>query len=439
MSKARIFAVTGRPIMHSMSPDIHNPAYKSLGLEHVYIRLAAYDAKAALDTARQIGISGMNVTAPFKEDFLSLVSRLDNRPKKIRAVNTVSIKNNAVIGFNTDPDGVSGALKANGIAMKGKNAVILGAGGAAKAAAQALIENGANVTIANRTLEKARALARIFKCDSCRLGSAEFENAMHGASIVISTLSTGERVVEPALFSKNMAVLDAVYSGETAISKDARKAGCRVIGGRQWLVHQGVTAFRIFTGKKASAKAMEKSAKPRRHERKRNIALIGFMGSGKSLAAKEIAKMTGMKIIETDREIEKSAGMSINGIFAKQGEQGFRKIESGEVKKAAKAKNAVISLGGGAVLDRKNVDAIRRSSCVIWLWASPKETLDRVSREKHRPLLNVKNKEARIKSMLGARIPKYAGSCDLAIGTDGLSPGKIARLIIDETGIAWRN
>ncbi len=439
MNKTKIFASTGRPIMQSISPQLHNAAYHALGLDAVYIRLAAENAKLALQAAKQIGMSGLNVTTPYKNDFVGLMDSLDSSALRIGAVNTVKISNGRTKGFNTDGNGVTGALLADGIRIKGKKTVVLGAGGAAMAATYALCASGAKVTVANRTFEKAKALAKKFGCAACSLGEKDLAGAFDGAGIIVSALSTTERVVPKKLFAKNMVVLEAMYSRESALVSDAKAAGCKVIHGRQWLLWQGTRAFEIFTNRKAPAKAMANALAKKRHDEKSNIALVGFMGSGKTKTAKQIARLAGLKFIETDAKIEKKAGKSINEIFAHGGEKEFRRLERQTIGIAAKSKNSVISCGGGAVLDARNARALAKTCVMVWLWANPDEILRRVDKEKHRPLLNVKDKKGKIESLLNRRIPKYAACADLAVGTQGMEPKEIAKLIIDETHMASKD
>lgn len=134
MPKGRIFASTGMPIMHSASPQMHNAGFAELGIDAVYTRLAAGSAREALEVARQIGMAGMNITAPFKEEMVKLLYNGDARVRKLGAVNTVKFAGKKAFGFNTDADGVAGALAEKRVKIRGKNAVVLGAGGAAKAA-----------------------------------------------------------------------------------------------------------------------------------------------------------------------------------------------------------------------------------------------------------------------------------------------------------------
>lgn len=436
MPEGRIFAVTGMPVMHSASPKMQNAGFAKLGIDATYTRLAAESAKEALSIAKQIGISGMNVTAPFKEGMTKLLDRKDGRVRKLGAVNTVRIAEGMVSGFNTDVDGVAGALAANGVKIGGRKAVVLGAGGAAKAAVMALLGKGAKVTVANRTVSKARGIAKKFGCKACAIHGKEFASAMGAAAIVVSTLSTGERVVAPAQLRRGMIVLDANYSKETALSSDAKARGCRVISGREWLLAQGTAAFRILTGRKAPKKEMAQALAAGKTGGRRNIALIGFMGSGKSETAKEIAKLSGMEAIEIDDRVERKAGMSIRELFEKRGEAAFRRMERAGVVSAARGSGKVISCGGGAILDGRNVSALKKSCVVVWLWASPEECVRRVAGDDSRPLLNVKDKGSAAKKIIERRRMLYTSASDLIVGTENRSAKEVAKLVIDETGIA---
>jgi len=454
MAKIRIFASTGKPIMHSISPQMHNAAFGELGIDAVYIRLAAASADAALRTAKQIGMSGLNVTTPYKENFVRLMDSLDESAASAGAVNTVKLEKGQATGFNTDGNGVSGALLANGVEIQGKKAVVLGAGGAAMAAVHALCSNGAKVIVANRTLQKAQALARRFGCNACSLEENELAAALDGADIVVSALSTHERVVPKGMLGKNTVVLEAMYSKDSALAADAKASGCRVLDGREWLLWQGVKAFEIFTGEKAPTEAMRKAivcpsgtARPtlpreaigRKETGKSNIALIGFMGSGKSKVAREISKIAGMERIDTDETAREMAGKSINEIFRQDGERGFREIERQAVSKLQGVHGKVIACGGGAVLDGRNAEVLKANCTVIWLWASEEETCRRLEGEKSRPLLEAKDRKGRIGALLAERIASYAACADLVVGTDGLGANDVAKLIVDETGIAGKN
>ncbi|NYZ73653.1 shikimate dehydrogenase [Candidatus Micrarchaeota archaeon] len=434
-----LFAVVGKPVLHSMSPQMHNAAFHALGMDAVYVRLAAESAEDALESAGVIGISGMNVTAPFKEEMAALVQAGDEAVRKLAAVNTVLMRDGNTIGYNTDPDGVAGALQESKVPVKGKQAVVLGAGGAAKAASFALVEGGADVIVANRTAEKAKAIAKMLGCGHCALDDMD---ALRGADILVSALNTGERVIEPVLLKKNIAVLDANYSTETALVRDAKKKGCRTIDGREWLLYQGVRAFELFSKRKAPVAVMRKAlyarnSKPKTKSPKHttgNLALIGMMGSGKDATAKALGRSSGMGIMDVDAEIERKAGKKIKDIFANKGEEAFRRMESREIREVANARNKIVNCGGGAVLKTQNRKTLNRNSLVVWLWAKPSVMVKRVAGDDSRPLLHAPEheKEVILTRLLGNRRRFYAETADLMIDTGGRSAGQVAERILYE-------
>ena len=439
MEPIKIFASTGKPIMQSASPQMHNTGFAACGgINAVYTRLAADSMEEALEAARQIGMSGLNVTAPFKESACKLADSLDADSAATGAVNTLLIaKDGKTRGFNTDVEGVRRALAAAGVELTGANAVVLGAGGAARAAAYALCKSGARVTVANRTVGKAREIASRLGCGYCSLSEKALCKVLPRAQVVVSTLSTNERVVPRKLLKKGAVLLDAFYSSETLLSSDAAKAGCKVIGGREWLLHQGAAAFTLFTGKTAPLAAMRGALHSVRWGAgKKNIALIGLMGSGKSTVAGLISGKSGMPVVETDDLVERKAGMKISGIFERHGEARFRALEACAVQEACAKKGNVLSLGGGAVLDAKSTLAVRKSCIAVWLWASADDAAMRLKGDSSRPLL-IRGEKANVaRKLLSARLPIYAACADIVVGTGGKTAKEVAGMIMRETGIS---
>lgn len=439
--RPELYAITGKPVAHSRSPQMHNAACEAAGVNAVYVRIAAEDAADALATARSMGVAGMNVTAPFKEGMAGLCDVLSEEAKAIGAVNTVVFRGRKAAGHNTDAYGVKAALEASGTVIGGAKAVVLGAGGAATAAAYALVSAGATVIVANRTVEKAKALAKAAGCSHCSLAAGELAKAMDGAAIIVSALSTDERVVPEALLRQGMTVMDAKYDRKTALAADAERNGCKVIDGREWLLYQGAKAFGIFTGKEAPVEAMRRAVyheEAGNRKRKTNLALIGFMGSGKTSVSNEIAKRSGSAVVDTDAEIEKATGKRVRDIFASRGEGEFRKLEKDEVMKIAGLRKAVVACGGGVVLDPENVRTLRDCCTVVWLWADVKATLKRIGGDDTRPLLSKPDREKTAKELMDKRLRLYAAASDIVIGTEGKLPAETAGLVLDEVGETLR-
>lgn len=161
----------------------------------------------------------------------------------------------------------------------------------------------------------------------------------------------------------------------------------------------------------------------------RNIVLVGFMGTGKTSVGKILAKRLSRPFIDVDQLIEDAEGQQISDIFEQRGEPYFRTVEKREVASAAALKNAVITTGGGAVLDPENVAALRRSGTLVSLTASPETILGRVQGSRHRPLLNTPDKLAEIRRLLEIRAPFYR-CADYSFDTDGKTPAQVADTIL---------
>jgi shikimate kinase len=165
---------------------------------------------------------------------------------------------------------------------------------------------------------------------------------------------------------------------------------------------------------------------------KTNIALIGFMGTGKTAVGRLLAEKLNKKFLEQDSLIEQKAGKSIPEIFRQNGEISFRELEIAATKEIAREQNAVIACGGGVVLNKINIDRLKESSVVVYLTASPEAILERTSAEEgQRPLLNVENPLRTIRELMKFRRPFYERSADMTIDTSNLDIAAIVAQIID--------
>ena len=166
---------------------------------------------------------------------------------------------------------------------------------------------------------------------------------------------------------------------------------------------------------------------------KTNIALIGFMGTGKTAVGKVLAEKLGRSFVELDSLIEQKAGMSIPEIFQQDGEIAFRELEMRVTEEIANKKKAVIACGGGIVLNKINIDRLRESSRIVYLTASPGVILKRVANEEgQRPLLEVDNPTLTIRELLGFRKPFYERAADIIINTSKLDINSVAEQIINK-------
>lgn len=159
-----------------------------------------------------------------------------------------------------------------------------------------------------------------------------------------------------------------------------------------------------------------------------NIALVGFMGTGKSSVGHALAMMLRFQFLDTDELIERRARKRISAIFSEDGEARFRQYESDVVEELCSRRKTIISTGGGLVAHSDNMKRLKSSSLVVWLWASPDTLWSRVRQQSHRPLLNTPDPRARIRELLNERDPFYRES-DVLINTEVRSVGQVANQV----------
>lgn len=275
-----VYGLIGRPVEHSLSPPMHEAGFDALGLDAKYVTFEPADAVAAVRGAADLGVAGLNVTVPFKRDVLDAVDP-DDLAARVGAVNTVDFSTDPPTGHNTDVAGVTRALDHHDVSPAGAEAVVVGAGGAARAAAFALAGSTASLHLANRTSERATRLAADVR--ESFSGASESGVSRPDGSAAPTTVTAGgldtlaDRVPEADLLVNatsvgmesdetpvpaehlhaDLAVLDAVYAPlDTRLLRDARSAGATTVDGAWMLLYQGVEAFERWTGADAPVEAM---------------------------------------------------------------------------------------------------------------------------------------------------------------------------------------
>jgi len=256
------YAVIGHPVAHSRSPDIHAAFARATGEDIEYLRLLApLDGFAAtLDAFRAGGGRGANITVPFKEEACRAATRLSDRAEAAGAVNTISFRDGAVWGDNTDGVGLVRDLMQNlGIALAGRRILLLGAGGAARGAVGALLaQQPRSLAIANRTATRAQTLVALFapaaSRDAIALSACGFDALVDGGfDVVVNATSAslaGEAPPLPAnIFARDALAYDMMYGkGDTPFMAQARIAGANVADGLGMLVEQAAESFHIWRG-----------------------------------------------------------------------------------------------------------------------------------------------------------------------------------------------
>ncbi|MGH2685946.1 MAG: shikimate dehydrogenase [Actinomycetota bacterium] len=258
--RTRLAAVIGDPVRHSLSPVLHNAAFRALDLEWVYLafEVAPSALPGAVEGMRALGIEGLSVTMPHKTEMVGLVDELSPTAEALDAVNCVSRRRGALVGENTDGDGFIDALLLDeGIDVVGRRTVVLGAGGAARAVIRALGQSGAGeVVVVNRTPERGEQAAALAGSVG-RTGPAE---VARDADIVINATPIGmgnvitpegrapDLPIDPELLSKGQLVVDLIYEPMlTPLLDAARDRGAVTVNGLGMLIHQAAHAFRLWT------------------------------------------------------------------------------------------------------------------------------------------------------------------------------------------------
>lgn len=361
------YGLIGEKLTHSFSPAIHkllgNSEYETAEIK-----------KNKLDEFMQKReFTGINVTLPYKKDVLPYLSSISDKAKKIGCVNVVVKKEDgSLAGDNTDYDGFKYLLENTGIDVAGKKCLILG-NGATSLTVQAVLSDLC-----------ASEIVKVY-----RKGEINFENvyAVSDAQVIVNTTSVGMYpqnegvIIDLSRFPMLEGVADVIYNPlKTNLILKAEELGIKCAGGLKMLVAQAKYASDIFLGKKTDDSIIDDIYRKIISD-VGNIAFIGMPGCGKSSVAKLVAEKTGKRLIDTDSIISDLEGREIPEIFALYGEKHFRNVETEACRIAGKKRSTVISLGGGAVINKENTDAVRQNAIVFYI----KRDIDKLSRT-DRPL-----------------------------------------------------
>lgn len=252
-------AIIGDPVEHSLSPAMHAEALWQCELTGSYERLRATKTtlRDVLQAMREDRYDGFNVTAPLKEDVVLLLDGLDPAAAAIGAVNTVVKQDGDLIGYNSDASGFGRIVDSLGL-VRNRNAMVIGAGGAARACVDTLYGRGWSITVANRTLERA-GRAFLDKAEVIDLTPERLARSLAGASLLLNASSAGmnrpwESPLPPQIIlDSKMTVVESVYVPlETRLLREAGKRGCRIVDGLTFLAAQAADAFELWTGSRLS-------------------------------------------------------------------------------------------------------------------------------------------------------------------------------------------
>ena len=267
----KLTGLLGSPVAHSLSPKMHNTAFRSLRLDYVYLCFDVKEAQLAdaVNGLKACGVRGFNLTMPLKNRMMDLLDDCTPAASLIRAVNTVVNEDGRLIGYNTDGSGFLQSLEESGTSVKGRRMVLLGAGGAASAiAVQTALEGAAQLDLflrmSSRFLSGSAALAdELNRKTDCRVrmldleDEALLEERIRDADILVNATPVGMEpdtdrclIRDAGMLSPSLTVADIIYHPRTTkLLAVAKEAGCRICPGTGMLLHQGAEAFRLWTGK----------------------------------------------------------------------------------------------------------------------------------------------------------------------------------------------
>ena len=271
-AQTQFCGVIGNPVGHSLSPAIHNAAFRQLGLNFVYLAWQVDAIGDAIKGLRALGnFRGASVTIPHKVGAIPFLQHVEPTAKRIGAINTIVAEKGDLTGYNTDATGALRALREGGVELKGQHIVVLGSGGAARAIAFALAaESGAEkVTLLGIVDNERATLAQDLRSlvavavDDFHLDEATLGRVLPQSQVLIHCTPVGMSpkvdlsCVPASLLHAGLAVMDIVYNPrETQLLKDAKRAGCRTIPGLEMFLNQAVAQFELWTNQAAPVEVM---------------------------------------------------------------------------------------------------------------------------------------------------------------------------------------
>ena len=396
-----MYGLIGEHLGHSFSAEIH----ARLGEEPYELKELPPDQVEAFLKSGEF--RGINVTIPYKQTVMAALDEISETARAIGAVNTIVRRGGKLIGDNTDAAGLTMLLRKIGAELRGKKVLILGTGGTSRTA--------------KYTAETLGAAEVIRVSRTGREGSVTYEEArlMHrDARILINTTPCGmyprggECPVNLDDYPELEAVADAVYNPlRTNLVLDARERGIPAEGGLFMLTAQAVRAAEIFRDKTYPPETAEEIYRELRRE-KENMVLIGMPGSGKSTVCAALQARTGRPAADTDALIEQKAGKRITEIFREDGEKHFRDLESEVISAVSATGGQIIATGGGAVLRKENVRALKRNGRLILLERPAEELIPTADR----PLADTQEKMNRLWL---EREAIYRGAADCTVQLTG--------------------
>ena len=405
------FGLIGEHLGHSFSREIHG----MLTDAPYELRELRPDELAKFFKDREF--RGINVTIPYKRAVMPHLDVIAESARHTGAVNCIANDGGRLYGHNTDYDGFIALARHAGIDFSGADVVILGAGGAASAVAAAARAMGA-ASVRN-AVRNVRTPEQLPICQPESWSDCEI---LVNATPVGMYPDWNSSPADISALPRLRGVLDCIYNPlRTRLVLDAQERGIPAEGGLYMLVGQAVRARELFDGTALPADSCQ-TVYDRILRSKRNLVLCGMPSSGKSSAGRGLASRCGRRFIDTDDIIALQAGMEIPEIFAREGEDGFRRRETAAIESIAPEQGLIIATGGGAVLKEENVRLLRHNGIICLL----ERELELLTPTADRPLSQDRNA---LISLYTKRLPYYEKAAELKVSNNGPLPATIEELL----------
>lgn len=395
----------GEKLGHSYSPELH-----ALFADYDY-SLLEVQPESLGDFIRTGDFHGLNVTIPYKTTMLTICEHLTETAEEIGSVNTVIRQpDGSLLGDNTDAIGFEGLVWKSRIRILGRKCLVLGSGGASLAVQYVLRNLGASeLVVVSRT------------------GEDNYDNLDRhkDAAVIVNATpvgmypNTAQTPIDLRCFPQCEGVLDLIYNpARTALLQQAEALEIPCMGGLYMLVEQARCAAQLFKGEAIPA-IRTKAVYDTMRSRKENRILIGMPGSGKSCIGSVLADRLQMPLVDTDKELEKSFGISVGEYITRNGERAFRREETALLAELGKSAGLVIATGGGAVTRPENYPLLHQNGTIIFL----ERELSKLPK-KGRPL----SLRGSLQDMYTIRLPMYRRFADIMVENDQ-SPAEVAAKI----------
>jgi len=424
----------GRSLAHSVSPRMLNRAFRREGIDAVYVPFETDDPETVLRSLVSLGAVGAAVTIPHKETALRLLDSLHASAGATLAVNTITARDGVLEGRNTDLGGALDAIRAVMPELEGKRALLVGAGGAARAIGRGLFDAGASISIVNRSGERAEKLAAEIDATTVELAGVD----RVGIDLIVNATPVGqwpdedESPIPRSLLRPGQVVFDAVYNPlETRLLADARQAGATAVPGIAMLARQAARQVSAWFGRDIDPAALEVEGRRALSLGRDPIVLVGMRGAGKTTTGRIVAERLGRPFVDLDNRIEARAKKSISEIFAEGGESYFRMIERQEFFRVLEEGPIVLATGGGLVESRVARVAMTGGGVSVVLLTAPVEVLAERVAGSDRPSLTGRFPEVEIGDVLGRREAHYREVAGFETDTASVPADVVADRVLD--------